>query len=103
MAFDAQGHTIARMKAQVQYSPRAEPPGAAEFDADTLVDHVAACLDDVMGRAASEALGAPAAVGVTTFWHSMVGVDGQGKALTPLYTWADTRAGAVIPLLRDHL
>ena len=37
------------------------------------------------------------------FWHSLIGVDDAGYALTPLLGWADTRAGLVVPELRELL
>ena len=30
-------------------------------------------------------------VGVSSFWHSLVGTDARGRAITPIYTWADSR------------
>ncbi|HYY59413.1 MAG TPA: gluconokinase, partial [Pyrinomonadaceae bacterium] len=31
-------------------------------------------------------------VAVSCFWHSLVGIDSEGRAVTPLFGWADTRA-----------
>ena len=31
------------------------------------------------------------AVGVSSFWHSLIGTNAQGRAITPIYTWADSR------------
>ena len=31
------------------------------------------------------------AVGVSSFWHSLLGTDARGKPVTPIYTWADSR------------
>jgi gluconokinase len=33
-----------------------------------------------------------AGVGISCFWHSLVGVGENGRAVTPLYSWADTRS-----------
>lgn len=62
--------------------------GAMEMDPEELLAHVARAID---GAVASP--GDPvAAVGVTTFWHSLMGTDRRGRPLTPLYGWGDTRA-----------
>ncbi len=43
-----------------------------------------------------------AAVASDTFWHNVVGVDRDGNAVTPLYTWADTRSErAAVALARS--
>ncbi len=31
------------------------------------------------------------AVGVSSFWHSLIGTNARGQAVTPIYTWADSR------------
>ena len=43
------------------------------------------------------------AVGISTYWHSLLGLDADGSPLTPIYNWADTRAGAVAQRLRRDL
>ena len=39
---------------------------------------------------------------MTTFWHNVVGVEGD-RAVTPLISWADTRPGAVVPELAGRV
>ena len=98
IAFDSSGRAVDHLRAQVHYEPRTEPPGASEFDANVLVDSIAGCIDTVVQHLDSNQ-DRILAVGVCTFWHSAVGVNSDGKAVTPLYTWADTRAsGAAITL-----
>ena len=62
--------------------------GAAELDPATLETGLRACLDQTMPRAGLRLV---SAVGVSCFWHSLLGCDARGKALTPIYTWADSR------------
>jgi gluconokinase len=49
--------------------------------------------------------GGPAigAVACDTFWHSLMGLDGDGRPLTPVLTWADTRSSTAAQSLRDRL
>lgn len=102
MLFDATGQSVEGCKTQVEYRMRADPPGTSECDVDSLVEHAARCIDDALLQAGANA-GRIAGVGVSTFWHSMVGVGSDGRALTPLYTWADTRACESARRLRKRL
>ena len=54
-----------------------------EFDADELI----ATTRDAMDVARVEAGGEVDAVSISCFWHSLVGVDGRGRAVTPVLTW----------------
>src|SRR5207249_7031698 len=44
----------------------------------------------------------PAAVGVCTFWHSILGV-AENRAVTPIYMWSDTRPVEEVAELRRRL
>jgi len=56
----------------------------AEIDPDLLVDEVLKAINQLPAQ--SEL------IAISTFWHSLMGVDARGKPTTPLLTWADTRA-----------
>ena len=43
------------------------------------------------------------AVGVAAFWHSLIGLDRAGRAVTPLIPWHDTRADDDAGRLREEL
>src|ERR1044072_4699038 len=63
----------------------------AELDPEALVEEVTKTVDALLTtpvNAASQIY----SIAISTFWHSLVGVDAQGRATTPLLTWADTRA-----------
>ena len=55
-----------------------------EVNPDLLVEEVVKAVAGLRERVA--------AVAISTFWHSLMGVDASGKPTTPLLTWADTRA-----------
>ena len=61
----------------------------AELNPDALVDEVTKTLDDLLKHSASAPIDL---IAISTFWHSLIGVDAAGKPTTPLLTWADTRA-----------
>lgn len=102
LIFDAGGQAVQGLRAQVEYRMRTDPPGASEMDADALVNHAASCIDNVLQVAGKDA-GRISAVGVCTFWHSMVGVDAQNRAVSPLYTWADARPADAARRLQKRL
>ena len=41
-------------------------------------------------------------IAISCFWHSLLGVDAQGVATTPVFGWADTRAVAAVKELRSR-
>ncbi|HEY3581485.1 MAG TPA: gluconokinase [Pyrinomonadaceae bacterium] len=63
----------------------------AELDPDALVEEVIKTVDALLTTPVSSAAQIDT-IAISTFWHSLVGVDAQGRPTTPLLTWADTRA-----------
>ncbi len=102
IVFDTRGRAVDGLRSQVHYEPRTDDDGASEFDADVLVDHVAECIGKVLSLVDARKLQIRA-VGICTFWHSMLGIDASGQAVTPLYTWADTRGKSAVTDLRRKL
>jgi gluconokinase len=41
-------------------------------------------------------------IAISCFWHSLLGVNVQGLATTPVFGWADTRAAAAVKELRNR-
>jgi gluconokinase len=87
-AYDEQGQHVRDAEARERYEVRHGPGGRAEFDADVLALDAAEALEE----ARREVRAPVAAVGASCFWHSLVAVDGRGRALTPVLTWRDTRS-----------
>src|SRR5439155_1711821 len=86
--YDGAGHPVPGRFRQVQYEPTVTRDGGVEHDAARLLEAVAGCLDGVLaGRKAPIR-----AVGVTTFWHGLLGFDGGDRPATPIYMWSDTRS-----------
>ena len=73
------------------YALRTTADGGVEADADALVERTLRLLDALAVQAPA-AFGAVRAVGASAFWHSVLGVDAAGQAITPLLLWADARA-----------
>ncbi len=65
--------------------------GGAQLNAESAVELVARTVDALMARAAPFTSRIEV-VAVSCFWHSLVGIDNEGRAVTPVFGWADTRA-----------
>ena len=76
--------------------------GGATLDADELCKLVFAAVDETLGRAGERAGGIDG-VALSTFWHSVLGVDRRGRPTTPVFTWADRRAANAAGELRQQL
>ena len=96
--FDAKGDKIGEA-AQIEYSQSTTPDGGVETDANALLERTAQCVDELLKTTNA----CPTAVACSCFWHSLMAVDANGNALTPLYSWADNRAAPWIPALRATL
>ncbi len=68
-----------------------------EFDPDALVDEVISTIDDLLAAQDTDKV---QFIAISTFWHSLVGVDVEGSPTTPLLSWADTRAARTANDLR---
>ena len=102
MLFSAKGRSVEEQTSQVTYAMSPKPDGGVECEAEMLLGCVGKAIDALLqraGRLASRVAG----VGISCFWHSLVGVGADGRALTPIYSWADTRGDAAAAELRTRL
>jgi gluconokinase len=76
---------------------------AGEADADALLRLSARSLTEVLEAAGTKAAGRIAGVGVSTFWHGLLGADDAARALTPVLLWGDTRSAEASERLRARL
>lgn len=102
LLFDATGTEVSDVKAQETYELTITGEGEVSVDADKLVGVVAKTIDQALQQAGSRA-SSIGAVGADTFWHSLVGIDADGQAITPLITWEDTRPREAAAELRRQL
>ena len=68
-----------------------------EFDPDALVNEVITTIDELFASGKSAQI---EFIAISTFWHSLIGVDANGTPTTPLLSWADTRAAQIAKTLR---
>src|SRR4051812_29028219 len=89
VAFDVDGRELSRGEAGY---PLLEPePGQAVQDPAAVVDGTLGAIR-AAARGARDAGARIAALSFSAAMHSLVGLDGDGRALTPLITWGDMRA-----------
>jgi gluconokinase len=100
--FDGRGRQIRLSEHQIPFRVHTEADGTSEVNPETLFSLVTDCIDRALelAKPRHDAIGA---VAMTSFWHSLMGVDGSGTASTPVYMWSDTRSGNdATRLLREH-
>jgi len=99
IGFDAAGRPLPGADARTGWEPATTSDGGSELDPETLVAATASTID----RCLEAAPGPPAAVGASVFWHSLLALDADGRPLTRVITWADTRSAPAAGRLRARL
>lgn len=108
LLFDARGQAVGASPsgavAQREYAQNTTADGGVEIDADYLLELTASCIDQALSSLAQENLRAPiAAVATSCFWHSLLAVGPDDRALSPVFSWADNRAASWLAPLRATL
>ena len=98
--YDARGRAVSGRFHQVPYEPATTRDGGVEHDPAKLLEATAACLDAVVRAARHDEI---RAVGVTSFWHGLMGFDAGHRPVTPLFMWADSRSARDAGVLRAAL
>ncbi len=100
--YDAFGRMVESTESRIAYRMHRTRGGGVEIEADELFNVACRNIDETIGRADSLAKEIRV-VAPCTFWHSLVGVDRSAKALTPVYSWNDTRSSSEARQLADKL
>jgi gluconokinase len=98
--YDAAGRPVEGGRRKVPHTFRTTGDGASEIDPDQVVDELGQI---VTGLAAAPLQGRIAGVALDTFASSLVGVDADGRPVTPCYTYADSRCASQVTALRREL
>lgn len=98
--YDAQGNRIEGTEVKHERTLTVTKDGGAEINADEAVEQVAEAIDEVITKSPSLAE-QTGLVATSCFWHSLVGVNENADAITPVLGWADTRAAVVIDELKN--
>jgi gluconokinase len=103
--FDETGRELTTTGAKREYAVTYTADGGAELSPSLLLRAARLCLKETLrARRPTAALREIpiAAVGASAFWHSLLGLDGKGRPLTPVFTWADSRCAPDAARLREQ-
>ncbi len=100
--FDQRGEPVPRTASHRAHRFTYTEGGGSEADADLLVDLVTSCIDETLAAApaSNETI---SAVAFCTFLHGLMGTDREGRAVTPVITWADSRSQVQADRLSSRL
>jgi gluconokinase len=90
--YDAEANPIPRASVKIDRTLAATADGGSEIDADEALYQVIVAIDAVLEKTA-KIKGEIEYVASCSFWHSLVGVDANGRPTTKVFGWADTRSG----------
>ncbi len=99
--YDALANAIPRAFAKIERSLTVTADGGAEIDADEAVAEVATAIDTLLEKTSRKKTEIEY-VASCSFWHSLVGVDANGKPTTRVFGWADTRSGKYTAALKKR-
>ena len=102
LVFDARGKPWPGAEVHLPYRPRVTSDGGAEVDGRRLLGLVEKAVTAVV-EGAGGAASRIEAVGVSTFWHGLAAAADDGRLLTPLYLWSDSRSWREALELRQSL
>jgi gluconokinase len=105
--FDGRGRNVEGAQARALYEMQTTSGGGVEINPEELINLVFRCLDELQARIKALPFKSGsyeiASVAACTFWHGLLGVDARGRAITPLYSWNDTRAASAARYLRGEI
>ena len=98
--YDGSGTREEGTETRLGYELEYTAEGAVTKDADELLDLVVRAIDGALSDIGDTRI---SGVGMSTFWHSVLGLDRGGRPTTPILTWADRRAADAARELRESL
>ena len=98
--YDGSGTLQEGTEARLDYELEYSPDGGVAVDADELLDLVIRAIDGALERVGDARVSGAA---MSTFWHSVIGLDRDGRPTTPVLYWADRRAASAARELRERL
>jgi gluconokinase len=98
--YDGAGTRVEDSETQLGYELAYAPDGGVTKDADELLELAARAIDGALSDAGDVVI---SGVAMSTFWHSVLGLDREGRPTTPVLYWADRRAAGAARELREGL
>jgi gluconokinase len=101
--YDSAAREVAGTQARFAHGFCTTADGGAQVDAEESVTNVMRIVAESLALVTAQLASRIESLAVSCFWHSLVGVGAGGRALTPVYGWADTRAARQAESLRERL
>lgn len=101
VVYDTRGRMVKPTLCDLAYKVDTTAPGQVSSDPNALLRLVLRTIDTTLKAAQAEKIRILAA-GASCYWHSLMGVDRDGRPTTELFTWADTRSAAETRTLRTR-
>jgi gluconokinase len=98
--FDGSGTREEGSETKLSYELEYTADGGVAVDADELLDLMVRAIDGALEKAGDDPI---SGVAGSTFWHSVLGLDVEGRPTTPVLYWADRRAAGAARELRERL
>jgi gluconokinase len=98
--YDGSGSREEGTETKLDYDLEYSPDGGVTKDADELLELIARAIDGALSNAGDAPV---SGVAISTFWHSVLGLDRDGRSTTPVLYWADRRAAGAARELRENL
>jgi gluconokinase len=102
MVFDRHGWELPAATVQRAYAFDTAVEGQVTIDADVVLDVVVECVDGSM-QALDATRASVQAVGISCFWHSLLGLNTRLRPITPVFHLADNRSASMVDELRRSL
>ncbi|MDG0865655.1 gluconokinase [Candidatus Lucifugimonas marina] len=100
--FDALARSVVGIEATIAHTQIVASDGTSEESADDIRIATEQAIDSVLEKAGALA-GEVIGVGFDCMSSTVLGVDSSGNAITPVYTYADTRSGEDVDRLKEEL
>jgi gluconokinase len=98
--YDGSGSREEGTETKLDYDLAYSPDGGVTKDADEMLELIANAIDGALSNAGDAPV---SGVAMSTFWHSVLGLDRDGRPTTPVLYWADRRAAGAARELRESL
>jgi gluconokinase len=103
--FDQNGRCLETTRASRSYSVEYSSDGGATLSPSLIRKAAVSCVRETLRSRHKSLLARKAPIigaGASAFWHGLLGLDGKGLPITPIYTWADARCTADAAQLRQE-
>ena len=100
--FDAEARSLTGMEASARHAQTVASDGTSEEPVERIAGAVESCIDQVLD-AAGDLAREIGGVGMDCMASTILGVDREGRAVTPVYTYADTRSAEDVERLKQEL